>query len=587
MPIQIPDLKRFNPVEPASVGRLKAEIPDSTKQVAKTNEMLGDLGKGAVDYLARIEREQIDVEATKRENSYETAFAAKLSQAKASQGDPTEVYNKLDSDMKEYFDQLAGDENLPARTKEAVVKKLSNTANRLQLQRLSEQGNQQIKYEDAVDKASIDLKKKALMEATTHIDPSDKSSFSMFDGLVGEITQTHLGRASKRGGATLDENGVVTKLGPVAHDQLGKDISEGVYNAMDNLIKAGQLEKAKALKERYWQYLEPNKQTALSDDFAKGEVESLSYRAAYGGKMTTILDGITDPVKREKVRDEALKLQDSRQQHIEAQNARASKGNYNQALNYINDITRKDPTAFAGGIIDMEKDDTLKRLLPRITDAKQKQAVFDAVVQPKETNEAARANYQNILFGTHPDYPEGLVGVSPEDMQGIVSRMNKSDQKKAWTKYESFNSETGAEKQQHMKAAGGELFNQLAAVGYIRRNRYNPARPAFEQEGKLTNAQNEFIDQIDKLGLDPKQTKDEARKFALAKIKNEVYQPPEKRSFKGDRKNAPSSGFVEPDQNGLVKGKTYKEWGIEYRKQFGSNPSLYSLEFQNFIKGQK
>ncbi len=58
MPIQIPQLKRIDPTEPASVGRIDVNLPDSTKADAQTSRGLVDLGKDAVDYFQKVENKQ-------------------------------------------------------------------------------------------------------------------------------------------------------------------------------------------------------------------------------------------------------------------------------------------------------------------------------------------------------------------------------------------------------------------------------------------------------------------------------------------------------------------------------------------------
>lgn len=588
MAVKIPEIKRMGPVDPASVGRIEGRVPDSTGAFKQSSAALTQLGGEVIQQIDRYEAQEADTEATKRDATFQLWATEEMGRIKQQEGDPTELYNKFDQDVSAKLSELMDDGSLSERTRTAIAKKLTNTANHVQLQRLTQAGAQKAIYDEKVNNAGLELKKNALIEATTVLDPNDPTSTAPFDDLIGNMRELVLKHGIKVGTVTPDEAGeafyldddgnpVRVKMNDSAKYRLAKELSEGVYNAMDNLVKAGQIDKANFLKEKYGNYLDPVKRKALADDFEKNQIENIAYQAADAKDMNAVLEQIKDPVQRSKARDKAETIRSDRMSRRERTAEIASKANYNKIMKHIQTTMRENPDAYIGKS-ELEADPIFKGHFNKVTDAKQQKAIYDAVLAPKETTQAAQVKLQKLFFGDDPDYD--LDTIDPDTFYAeYLPGASKADRKRYTKMFEAAKSETGSERNQRMKEAGKLLQDHLLRVGYIKMNEFN--RLEGKNAQKFIEARSDMLDHLEKTGnMDIASLDKYIRGYAATRKEGVPFQPPVQPKLPGV-KEVKEAAKPPPSIRG---GKTLTQWANEYKAEFGRMPGVKNGELENYIK---
>lgn len=589
MAVKIPEIKRVGPVDTASVGRLEARAPDSTQAFKQASNALTQVTGEVVQQLDEYERQAADTEATKRDAVLQSWATERMSALKNLEGDPTELYNQFDQEFSAKLGELSNDGSLSERTRNAIAKKLTNTANHIQLQRLTQAGAQQSKYDETVNNAGLELKKNALVEATTVLDPADASSLAPFDDLVGNIRELVIKHGMKVGTVTADENGetfyldddgnpVRVKLNESAKYRMAKELSEGIYNAMDNLVKANQIDKANFLKEKYGMYLDPVKRKALADDFEKNQIENIAYQAADSKDMSKVLEQIKDPVQRSKARDKAETIRADRMARRERTAEIASKTNYNALMKHVQNKMRENPDAFIGQS-ELEADPMFKNLYNKITDAKQQKAIYDTVLAPKETSQAAQVRLQKLFFGD--DTENDIATMDPDVFYTeYLPGASKSDRKRYTKMFEAARNETGSERNQKMKEAGKLLEDQLVSVGYLKKNEFN--RLEGKNFQKFVEARNELLEHLEKTGtMDTASLNDYVRRYAISKRTGDAFEPPVQPKLPGVKEVKEAA---KPPAPKAIGGKTRLQWGEEFKAEFGRYPKVKEGELDAYIK---
>lgn len=593
MPVKIPEIQRMGPVADASVGRLEAKVPDSTKSFEQTSGALARLGGEVVQQIDHFEAQAADTEATKRDAEYHQWAVTRMSQLREYQGDPTEAYNKFDEEMSEKFNELSGDENLSPRTREAILKKITNTSNHLQLQRITQAGAQTAKYEEGVAVAAIEIKKNALIEATTLIDPKDPSSLAAFDSIVAEIIKIKLKLGVKIGTVVPDENGntftigengemVRVQMDSSAQYGLAKELSEGVYNAMENLIKSGNIDKAEMLKEKYGQYLDPVKRKQIADDFQTNEVERVAYLAADSKDMSKVLSQIEDPVERAKARDKAETLRTDRAARRQRNRDLNSKGNMSTLASHLQNEMQKRPNRYVG-MSELQADPIYKELINKM-EPKHQKAIHDLVFAPKVTTDEARVKFHDLLLERDEQFPDGLRGMSSSDLLIYTSGMKPGDRDKAFAQHKAINTDTGAEEQAKYRRTSKKLMDALIAAKYVKSDMFGNKPKNAKELDKFLKAESQLIQQLSERGpMSPKEEDEIVKGFSVKYAKGEAYTIPERPKFKSKL----SEDLPENQKKVTVVGnkspgnKSRIEWAREMRAE---NPKAKMTDLDAYIE---
>ncbi len=578
MAIQIPTLKRLDPVADAPADRLKVDMPDSSHAMAKESKMVGNLGNDASDYFAKVENEAADTEGIKRSLEYQKTWTVRNQQLRNQDGNPADLYAQFDKDMGDEFKRLSDDPALSGAAKDYTLKHMTDRANMLDMQRLNEAGAQQARYDENLHNADIASDKQALSQAAILAVQSGDNS--QFEKLVGGITQKNLQWGIKRGSVVPDDNGRSWMLGEdgkpkqvTALDtvtlQNKKDLSQGIHDALDNLISSdapGAVDTARKIKEQFGSYMVPEQERAINNAFKAKEMNDLSYEAARDPK---VLDTIKNPVVRDQVRDKANQINDERGRRSQDLIERSSTRAYNVLSNHITDV-QTNGNGFAG-INEFQNDKVTKQLLSKVTDERQKRVLIERVLGgPKTSNEEASAKIQNLWLGRDPEYD--LKTISPEDYDvHFKYNLSKQDKAKADRMLEGAQgkNETAAQETSRYKAGSKELEEQLIGIGYIKRDMFN--RVSGKEEKKLIDVRNEMDDKLAGYGpgpISPKDMKDFAKNLAVSRQTGEAFKAPDSPRFNGGGKKT-----VDPTTGGkLYKGHDRVYWNKEYLK-LGKGPA--------------
>lgn len=609
MAVQIPEVKRMNPVEDTSVGRLDSRnLPDPVPSMERTSSALLGFGKEAMTVGERFEREAIDTEKTKASTELETFFDEKMHGKQGtvdqpgergirnSDGDPAELYSGLDDQLAEKFKSLTSNEKYDPRMTKEVTKHLTDTMNRLHLKKTLEYGDQQSKYDNKVSEAQIDLEKGNLLSASARINADDPSTVPMFDGTVGRIRDLIIKNGIKTGSVIptdddkkanalyVAEDGKPNKviLNPVVQDKLSKTLGEGIGNAIENLINSGNTEGAQLLKEKYNDYLGMEKRKGLVKDLEAAAIKKESYQTAATLKNKTPdqIDSLLSDKKPE-VRAKTLEILDDEQRRLDNMQKRSDKTNYDYVAKKLLAIQNSNDPIQSN--VDLENNADYALASKKIKDPKLLMGLKNIVLAPKDTPESVREKWQNVVAGTDPEI--SLVGMKPEDLSVYTSSMNKADRNRANVLWQRFNDpETGTETSQRYKLADKALQSHLLAVNYLTKDQFGKLPQ--DEESKLTFARDDmhkYLDARGNLPMSPKEIDEFTRSYSVSKMKGEAFKPPEVSKFNGNKNSPPAAGNTQtPSKNAMYYVKLWQS------KNPGKQiPILTSPDFQKFIKENK
>jgi len=601
MPVKIPELQRISPQLPVSAGRSQLDVRQTGAQaVTGLSQALVGLGAEGIKSVERIEKFEADTEATNRATEYELARRELISGPdgiKFKEGNPTALYKTAQEAGDEVFKRLSNfeDSNISERTQREVVKNLNRVRSKLDLQDTSEYGAQLSKYEDRTKAASTQLEQNRLSTTASYVEPNKPETIEEYDKSVRKIIDLNIQRGLKLGTVVPDEKGrfsyvdqdgetVKVSMDQSSQLELTKDLSDGVYNSINNLVKSGSLQAAELLNKTYGPLIDPVNAAKLTKAFEEESVERQALTAVgkAEGKTATEQKAIFNKLEPEAKQLAFKQLDDLQRRKVNIEK-RSSTRNYNDMSDYIQGkMNSSDPF---NGTADLQRDIVYKLRIDRITDPKQKKALIDMVLQPKDSSQESVNNMQNLFFGEDPNFVS-IKDVSPEQFNMFLSGLSKADRSFWSKKYQLFQTETGAEQNARYKSAGRELTDQLLATKYIKRNRFGKLSP--KDEIKMIDARNQFTDWLDanvNRPMTPKEIKDFTRDFAISKKKDEIFNPVVRPRFQGGstRKRVPVDLSNAPGSM-VVNGKSLLQWGKDFRKINGRWPDPKTDEFKNFIK---
>lgn len=611
-PIEIPRVQSIGAPEPQSVGRLQMPALNVEGPADKMTDAVDKLGQTAIQYQDKIADQTADTIATNASNQLEMQFKKKMygdpetgaKGLKYMQGDPDKLYPEFDKQMQGIGESLSkpqGDDSWSPETQTVVNRRLNKKAQELQLQSLTEYGNQSKKYDDNTTEDGVTLAQQGMPDASTLVQPGNDSSFKPLEDRIDAIRQLRIKQAVRYGNAVHDENGTDSytdkdgneqsvTLGDSVKVAMSQDVSKGLYDTLDNLVKSGDLDKAKAIQEKYGNMLDPVSKDKLAKSFDKEETDQDAYDLAEkigrGADPATVLKD-ADP----EVKHKALQFANENDRALEALKDRKSKDNYNAAANYVLK-QQQNGTEYAGPA-QLDQDPYIKHIMGNITDAKQRQALYHMVDQPKDSSDSATAKMQNLMFGNDPN--NDIRTISPEDFNQYLAGLSKSDRRKYQNKYEAMQTETGAQLQTKYKNFGVEFDKQAVGAGLLNKNAYG--KFSGSDEVKEIQMKEELQNTIDKTGpMTPKEIQDWVGKFVADKKAGQVFSPPVRPKFQGTTASlspdAPAnSGKQTPpaDNNvskilGNVSAATRLDYMRQYKSQYKTMPNASQLA--DFISQQ-
>lgn len=473
MAVQVPRIERFAPTNTPSVGRVEATLPDTTKAFAIQNDAIMDVSKDMMSAYEKSRKAANDTKTDEIVNRFNVETNNMLSGpngARFQKGDPVPVYGKLDENVNELQKRLLDEnQNLDNDAKTLLNSKLENARSSFNVKKDTSYGSQYDHYETNVTNDSVSLLKNELTESTGYINPADPNSLVPFNNILNQIKSKRVESGIRTGRIQVDANGKpILDVGTGL--QISKDLSDGIYDAIASLNAQNNPEAAEKVREMYKQYIDPvNMKKAY-----EGTEKAMTEKKAENLYLTAVRMGpekAIAAIQREKdpeVQAKAMQFLDDQQRREENVRSRSSTKNYNEAVKLVqNRMTGNNPFV---SVADMERDPKLKMLLPGVTTAGERKALYAMINAPKKSNEGVKSDAYDKFFKGE------FKGMPYEDLLQIKSELSKEDAAFFERKWSDANSSERRESSSKAQAKANFMQNMIKRrmneIGIVELNRY-------------------------------------------------------------------------------------------------------------------
>lgn len=313
MPVQLPLAKRNPLANPTSIGRYNVQVDDKAGEIL--TKSVANLGKSVVEGVSSYQENVQKANEVKRKNTV---------------NDLEVVYDNEIDKLRVNFDAIPLGENVEEKYKEVLKKRdelkgqFLSTQNldnetRIELDRsltkrdalfnervYAKKAKADIAFTLKTKEAKLQLAKKDAILYAPNINPKDATSFEPFDEILNDIDVTGKDAAQAFGRVQLDSAGqpVFDETTNVA---IGKQKSEVLSSAIQNLLAINQPDKAKALFDKY----QPD-----IDNFVKPELVKQLDKAVFNQDVINQADKIIKNVPRNQQFDEVQKIKDPEKQRL-------------------------------------------------------------------------------------------------------------------------------------------------------------------------------------------------------------------------------------------------------------------------------
>lgn len=462
MAVQIPRLPQMGPTAPDSVGRITA-TPDNSaaiKEVGAVGQGLSNIAQTANKVMSDFEEQQAELTGTAAASQFEIQKRRRLAEAKNWDGDPTEVYAKIEQDSKQWeSDILDKYSNASDYTKNVIRQKITKRNYDLQEQAATSEAIQH----DAWDKNQTDLSVKLGQDNALgfidHVSAKDPTSFAKWQSAMDSFQGERIERGKRQGLVTTDADGN-DKYSPILLQQMRKERSDSIRDAVNTLNSTGKTDEAKYIMDNYSDVLVADDRVKLSKGLNDAEVKKEAYKIfdqvrtssdpfAKLSKMTL------DP----EVRTTAENIIDTSQRHVEANKDRRSK----KLAETMNDkIAAKEQQGEPYRSKFEFWDDPENAGLRANLNAKEERALENRVAPPKESKSEALVKVGEAMSQNK------FVGMPSADFESeYMVNLSKADQntyRGIWRKY---NTESSADERQSLNFMGNILEKELVKQGKI------------------------------------------------------------------------------------------------------------------------
>ncbi len=586
MAVRIPDLNRNSPQADQSVGRVQTEIPDISGALNMQTEAVGKLAGSAGAYFQAEKMFAADTTATNIANQYHKYKVERLSGeggAKYAEGDPGIAYEKYHADAKKVYDGLlSSNPDMDEYTRSVVKKKLDTVDFKTHDEISTAQGAQIDKWQNKVTDDTVELSKNSMMTAAAKIDPKDPKSTQMLDLAIDEILTARTNLALKKHSGIRGEDGKYTYDNSVIM-KTKKDVAEGLYKTIDNLIGTGEVEKAKYVRDNYKGYLDVLGHASVEDKLQKAVVKQEAM-ILFDGAMRLPPEKAAAKINasaKPEVREQALALLDSHNRRMDNQVKSSSKQNYNLAATYIANNNFQDVTS-------MKNDPYLSLILPRVTDGNQLKALMHQVTAPNVSDENVKGNLYEILRDGKDGDPDYFKKMSYPELLSNMGGLSKSDRTMFENQWKKFNVESKSDEASSTRYMATQLTKAMLNAKLVKHN----SRGRFDDKNqvKINKAYDSMIADMEKMPANASLA-DKNKwigDYVTQHIKDGGVIPelPQTRKFDGGTKTqtltkAPSadSTVVDlTDREKLVKAQN------EFKSKVGRWPNLKTQELQLYMK---
>lgn len=492
MAVQIPRVERFAPTNTPSVGRVDAQLPDTSKAFAMQSDAIMDVSKDMINSYEKSRKAANDTKTDELVNRFNVETNNMLTGpngARSQKGDPVPVYGKLDENVDELYKRLVDDnQNLDNDAKALLVNKLGNARASFNIKKDTSYGSQYENYETNVTNDSVSLLKNELTEATGYINPKEPDSLIPFNNILNQIKSKRVESGIRTGRIQVDEKTGKPILDVGTGLQISKDLSDGIYEAIASLNAQNNPEAAEKVREMYKQYIDPVNMKKAFEGTEKAMIEKKSedlyLRAIQMGpeKAIATIQKEKDP----EVQAKAMQFLDDQQRREENIRQRSSTKNYNQAVKLVQE--RMNGTNPFVSVAEMERDPKVKMLLPGVTTAEQRKALYAMINAPKKSNEGVKSDAYDKYF------KGDFKGMPYEDLLQIKADLSKEDASYFERKWVDANStetkETSGKARAKANFMQDMIKRRMNELGIVELNRYG------KYDGDQIQTMNQYIGQF-------------------------------------------------------------------------------------------
>ncbi len=494
MAVQVPRLNRFEPQQTQSVGRSEVSLPNIPAIVQPQMNAVMGIGEAQVKYFQKQEDNAIDTAAKAAANEYNIYLNNELSKARTFKGDPTKVYAQLDEMRETKFNEILNkNPDISSRGKAFIEQELSKVSSQYQMKRDTAHAGQYYDYDLNVTRASSKLKSEDIANLAGFIDVNKPETFGPIDSIIRGISADWNKHGEKFGAVTRDENGQWLASDSIKLE-VGKDVSDGLVNAINVLNNSGHPDLADAMFAKYNDYIDGYKKDNLKKSILDQSqtIKALNVLPKLVGKDDKQVEAILskefkdDPVGKSKAWSELSKRTNEREN---IQNNIAGKA-YKSSFNIVS--AKMGSSSPYRSEYEMMTDPTIKPELDKMTPSQLK-SLKQLVVAPKDSNPINR----NKAFTSF--YNGEFKGMELATFNEMLVGLNKQDRNRLEKLYQKYNSPlTTPEEIRQMNDLGSNLTKQLQAVGYVSKQQNFTSYSNHEQI-KITQAQNQLMDELGNL----------------------------------------------------------------------------------------
>ena len=483
--VQLPTVDRIGPIAPPREGQLDTRVPDLSGPSKALAQGVSQLGNTIIQGMENAEKEFAETESTSHSNTFDEWAGVKFNGEKGKggliheQGDPTDLYSTFDDEAESFKQSLINQDDYSPRVKRAIEKKLASKHNQINNQKSVLYGQQYRTYSARVTESAVSLNKQGAMEDAGFVVPGDAATTAPFEQRINDISDDRVRQAISIGTASeakggeyniVDDDNVdgitSVNLSNSVKVQIAKDTSDATFGAINNLIASDKLDSAEFMMKRYGNLLDPVNKAKLTKSF---ELENVKEK---GLEIMSKVEGKPIPEQRAMIKklskgdpevaQAAYKQLGARERYKSNLSRLDSKQVYDGlAIKIHEKMKSNDPYT---STLEMEEDPEFRRLIGRVTDAKQRETLFGMVEKPKNSDPAAVLEAMDLIA------QDKFFGMPIEEFEQVTTNMAKSDFNFFRNQYLSIKTETDSKERARQNYTAGVIKQAFEAGGLLKKS---------------------------------------------------------------------------------------------------------------------
>lgn len=593
MAIQVPRLQPLDSSPVQQSERINLNFKDSSNAIEKQTGAIAQIAKTGIDIYQKFENEKIDQLSNKANTDYQIWNNAKLQQLKSIQGDATEAYAKYDEEDKKKIEELVSQyPDVSQKVKDGVQAHLTKQQDMNRIHVLKQRGLQQETYDNNLFESSVKLQRDTLSVNGAFASSGDDKS--VFDENLNNLKTTIVKQAVKKGTAQvlpddakswsyeyLDNDNKLVKvaLNDMSKVRIAKETSEGVSEAIQASLSAGEKDQARILMDKYGKYLDPKSTIKLDKSFQKNEISNKANQllSEIETKPKDAQISAIEKIDDIELRSKVLEIKASNETKIATLRKYREDSNYDILYKRVQDL--KSSNQLYGSAV-LKDDKVFKQTFDNLSPTQQR-AIMEEVETPKKSDPVQLAKAHDVLLGHDENidpstisvqqFQEHLVGLSQGDKSKLITRLTSLQSKPKITV---------------------TMYNQASKALKTKLYAKQLAKPNNDKDAiKIAQAQDDLMNYLDEQG--DKITSDNYNKYVDKYIADVASEKIFKKGGKGfwssvfgsedDGKSKAVSGTSDPLE-GLTDSKV-NFYRLKYSQKMNkSKPTINDPLFLKFVR---